>query len=1006
MAPLPPVDATALPWDTATLPVPAREVGADGWFVLAGPTTWLIDRGVVDLFAVQMEGDIAVGPRTHVVRLTAGQMLVGLSSGHRINYRLVAVPGPETQLRELSTRRLPTLLAPAVLQGLMEQWVEALTTGLPEPRGGDPTVALDGGESRVAPQVPTRVRATKAVMWVRTGSGDKVTLLGEDRLALGDARWVPIGRGGWLSLPSAAALEVRLSHQLPDTAMAWEGLERLHELMLEYAALAAEWRADAQRQLVLRRQAQQAQTMHAAFEGLATSMTAADAPVAPAALAAVASADVDGEAFPALVAACRLVGRSAGITIKSYRPTPGVPLPRDPLEAVLRASRVSSRRVALRGDWWHSDAGPMLAYLQDGTYTRPVALLPSGRGGRYALHDPLRGTADPITPAVAEKLEPFAVTLYRAFPDRALAPGDLLTFGLHGARGDLLRVLVLLIGGMLLTMAPPWATALLYNHVLPGAHRAELWQMTALLAACAITTALVGAARGIAILRIEGRMGAALQAAVWHRVLGLPLAFFRGFAVGDLATRAMAIDGIRRSVSGSTVAALLGGALALGNLGMMYHYSVALAWRGSLLIVAVLAVAVVGSWMQLHPQRVAERLRAATAGVVLQLLSAVGKLRVSGAEPSAFALWAGRFQAQRRQQYTVRTIGNVISAILAAFPILAALGLYYWALPLLRPTPPAEPLRTGDLLAFLSAFAASSSSLLGACLALLGTLATVPLYEQARPILVQTPEVDDVKADPGQLTGELEVQHVVFRYEPDGAAILRDVSLRIAAGEFVAFVGASGSGKSTLLRLLLGFETQESGRILFDGQDLAGLDVRLVRRQIGVVLQQGRLMAGDIFTNIVGATPLTINEAWDAARLAGLDKDIEQMPMGMHTVVSEGGGTLSGGQRQRLLIARALVHRPKILLFDEATSALDNRTQAIVGASLAALPATRIVVAHRLSTIEFADRILVFQKGRIVEAGSYRELLARDGVFADLARRQHLTDGRASDALPPTSDQD
>jgi ATP-binding cassette subfamily C protein len=214
------------------------------------------------------------------------------------------------------------------------------------------------------------------------------------------------------------------------------------------------------------------------------------------------------------------------------------------------------------------------------------------------------------------------------------------------------------------------------------------------------------------------------------------------------------------------------------------------------------------------------------------------------------------------------------------------------------------------------------------------------------------------------------------------------VSFHVKAGEFVAFVGPSGSGKSTVLRLLLGFEEPESGAIYFDGQELAGLDLQAIRSQIGVVLQNGRLMSGDIFTNIVGSSLATIDDAWEAARMAGLDLDVKRMPMGMHTVVSEGGGTLSGGQRQRLMIARALLRRPTVLFFDEATSALDNRTQAIVGESLDRLHATRIVVAHRLSTIMHADQIYVMEGGRIVERGNYGELMENKGLFSELAKRQ------------------
>ena len=236
--------------------------------------------------------------------------------------------------------------------------------------------------------------------------------------------------------------------------------------------------------------------------------------------------------------------------------------------------------------------------------------------------------------------------------------------------------------------------------------------------------------------------------------------------------------------------------------------------------------------------------------------------------------------------------------------------------------------------------------------------------------------------------GAIEASRLRFRYKEDLPIVLNDVSFTINPGEFVAFVGHSGSGKPTLFRLLLGFEKPESGFIHFDGLDLDDIDPQALRRQMGVVLQNGRITDGDIFTNIIGTAPLSIDDAWEAARAAGLDKDIEAMPMGMHTVISEGGGGLSGGQRQRLLIARAIVHRPRILLFDEATSALDNQTQSTVSRSLEQLNATRIVIAHRLSTILHADRIFVFDQGGIVQQGTYDELMAQEGLFRDLAQRQ------------------
>jgi ATP-binding cassette subfamily C protein len=299
-----------------------------------------------------------------------------------------------------------------------------------------------------------------------------------------------------------------------------------------------------------------------------------------------------------------------------------------------------------------------------------------------------------------------------------------------------------------------------------------------------------------------------------------------------------------------------------------------------------------------------------------------------------------------------------------------------------------EHLTTGQFLGFYAAFTQFLAGGLAVSSLAVSALTVIPQYERACPILQTLPEADVLKTDPDELTGRIEISHVEFQYRPNEPYVLHDVSLQIEPGLFVALVGPSGSGKSTLLRLLLGFEIPSAGAVYYDGQDLSGLDVVSVRRQMGVVLQDGKLFSGDIFTNIIGSLPLTVDDAWEAARLVGMDEDIRQMPMGMNTVISEGGGNLSGGQRQRILIARAIVNRPRILFFDEATSALDNRTQAVVSASLERLRATRVVIAHRLSTVQNADRIYVLSGGCVVQAGTYRELVDQEGVFADLARRQ------------------
>ncbi len=949
-------------------------------YLLSADDAWLVDAGQVDVFAVRLEQGQPAGPRTHVVRVAAGQALFGLGQNALSErWGLLAVGATNT----LVIRRPRSALSAArtaLLAPLIEAWSDALYEGMTRDKLPAVSKELEPGvEIELAQGTNVRTRAEHA--WVSHLEGYS-RLMGRPGLELAADVPVPVSRRAWFETASDARLVAVDAQDLPDASTLWAGLAHLHGLLLRYVELAHQAREQTALERLRQKGAYREATLRDACERLAASMTPGQG---PAGVSGSASGDASaiGHDDP-LFAACALVGGWSKIRIRPYLHEQGTPLPRDPLAAILRASRVRGRKVALAGAWWREDNGPLVARLAEGG--RPVALLPSGTSTRgYVLHDPQDRSERPVDDQLAELLEPFAHSLYRSFPEKRLGVRDVLAFAVQGCSADAGVILAMSLCATLLGMVPAMATGMLFNTVIPGAQRPQLLQMTVVLLACAVASALFNLVQGIALLRIEGRASASLQAAVWDRLLTLPLAFFRPYTAGDLAVRAMSIDSIRQVISGSTITALLGSVMALGNFALMFWYSWRMALWATLIIVVMICVSLFGSYRQLGPQREVMKLASKTAGLVLQLLGSIAKLRVAGVEIPAFALWVRRFSDQRAKQYEARANSNWVSAFNAAVPVLSNLVIFWVAVPLIAE---GQVLRTGDFLAFLSAFSSSSGSLLAASMALLATLNTLPMYEQAKPILEALPEVDEAKSDPGVLTGDIEVQHAQFRYLQDGPLVLRDVSFHIKAGEFVAFVGPSGSGKSTLMRLLLAFETLEAGAIYYDGQEVGGLDVQAVRRQMGVVLQSGRMMSGDIFTNIAGSGSATLDEAWEAARMAGLAEDIEAMPMGMHTVISEGGGTLSGGQRQRLLIARAIVNRPRILLFDEATSALDNRTQAIVSQSLERLQATRIVVAHRLSTIINADRIFVLERGRLVQSGTYAELMAEKGPFAELASRQ------------------
>ncbi|MEL7333256.1 MAG: NHLP bacteriocin export ABC transporter permease/ATPase subunit, partial [Cyanobacteria bacterium J06560_2] len=493
-------------------------------------------------------------------------------------------------------------------------------------------------------------------------------------------------------------------------------------------------------------------------------------------------------------------------------------------------------------------------------------------------------------------------------------------------------------------------------------------------------------AQAIAAMRIEASSDAVLQAAVWDRLLKLHPSFFRDYATGDLQARVSSVNAIRRKLSGTALDAILSGAFALLNLGLLFYYSSKLAVLALFVALLVVSVTLVSGVLLLKKQRPLLELDGEIYGLMVQLINGVSKLRIAGAEPRAFAQWGEKYRKQLQLDVSTLRLEDAVDVFNTAMPTLTAIGMFAIATTLVNPIE--GGLSSGTFLAFNAAFAIFISGATSLSQTVIEVLEVVPLWMRSQPILTATPETDTQKADPGRLTGRICLDSVTFRYREDGPLILSDVTVDAHPGEFIALVGPSGSGKSTVLRLLLGFETPQAGTVYYDHQDVCGLNITAVRRQLGVVLQNGSINAGSLFENISGGALITTDDAWRAAKMAGFAEDIESFPMGMHTVISEGGSNLSGGQRQRLMIARALALDPKILLLDEATSALDNRTQAIVSESLDRLNVTRIVVAHRLSTIRNADRIYVIKAGRVVQQGNFDELAAQEGTFKQLIKRQ------------------
>lgn len=947
-------------------------------FSIQDPTSiWIVQSGKLDLFLTVSRNKQVAGARRHLLRIEEGHAVFGFAEVDN-DIRLMASTLPGTKLLWLSQSRLREITAvdesreDAILFYL-EDWISALSALLPGNVGSPTFLTLEAGGDLALHDKPRAVAPKEGVLWVTHRKGSSRFLGNAEAPPVEGSGFFPVSRRGWLEAAAGSVLYAVPSDTLHRENPGSRDLTEFHRNAM--FCLIQELQLAEQKERI---QFETRATSDAALMDRALLQLAAPLLETP-------EVDLGDQNFvDPLLMACQVVGNKLSIKMKPHPDMRRAVKPKNPVALIAKASNVRVRRVALRGTWWKEDSGPMLVFGDKDN--RPMALFPRSPG-TYNLYDPANRQTIRVNAEVAVSLNPFGYIFYRPFPAKKLGVLDLLKFGIQGCKGELLTILM--VGGAagVLGIVTPFGTGVIFDSLIPGAERNQLVRMSLFLLMCAISSALFALARTFATLRLEGKMDAAIQAAVWDRLLSLPVPFFREYSSGDLAMRSLGIIQIRRALTGSTLTSIVSGVFSIFSFALLFYYRWKLAILATVLVaVAFLISTAVGYW-QVRYQRQIITASGYISNMVLQLISGIAKVRVAGAEGRAFAAWAREFAQQKQRSVRSRKLSNSLTVFTSVFPVICLAGIFYYNA-YLSAQPNAKPFSTGHFLAFLVAFTQFLMATLMMSSSMVSVLNVVPLYERAKPIFSTLPEVSAAKTSPGKLSGAIEVSHVTFRYRQDTPLVLHDLSVSIQPGEFVAFVGPSGSGKSTLFRLLLGFETPESGAIYYDGQDLTGLDVQEVRREMGVVLQNGRLFTGDIFTNIVGSAALTLEDAWEAARLAGIDGDIRRMPMGMHTLISEGGGGISGGQRQRMLIARAIVGRPRVLLFDEATSALDNKTQDIVSRSLESLQATRIVIAHRLNTVINADRIFVLDKGTLVQNGTFQELMAQEGLFQELARRQ------------------
>ena len=940
-------------------------------------SVWFIDQGAVNLFLVELKDGVEQAAPQHLLRRESGWLLPGVAPDQREDgedntLSIIAKGLPGTILKRLPASLL-SRVHPAELAEQTDTWLIAITETLsrfanPLPR---PTALAEPGRTQAL--APCTLSVRRGVVWVSEPPRGASLFMGiVDSAELAEASGpheavIPLTRTSWLALFDEATLTGISTESLAEQGMLLPALASFHAVAFSLERL--------NRRLVV------VDDVNLERARTASRRTAEKA--ARQRLFNIYDLPIDRDASvedTALAEALQLIGRHEGIDFK-------IPARSGPsntpvgLVEVLDASGIRARRVRFKaeGSWWRGDSNAMLAFrAEDG---RPVVLLP-GRFGRYREIDPVSKRSLRVTADRAGELAEEAWMFYRPLPPEGVKLADLMEIALRGSAADLARLVIAGLPYGMIKLLPALALGFVANEISAGGSAGAIYAVAVAVAAFGLLGALLHLFQSTAMMRLEGRSASRVEAAFWDRLMRLPPSILHRHPAGDLAMSGMTFQNLRDGLRGVVANSFLSIIFLLPVFGVIFFYDATLGLITLVFSLASLLVAVALGLRQISPYGRMISAARRVAGRLFQLVGGISKLRMDNAEGSAYAIWARDYREQKRAEIELGALEGHSRAFGAALPFLAG-GVLLFAVAGERNIP------VGDFLVVYTVFIVFQSAIarLGESF---GAIAAMrPAFEQMRPLLSAVPETVTEGEPVEYLGGEILFDRISFRYDPDGPLILDDVTIHARPGEFVAIAGESGAGKSTLFRLALGIDWPTAGAVYYDGRDLKHLNLKQVRRKIGAVPQSVGLHPQDLWDNLVSHHDgVATEEVWAAARTAEVEAQIRDMPMGMMTMVGASGSVLSGGESQRITIARSVIGSPRIMLLDEATNWLDNESQAKVMRNLADLTSTRLIIAHRLSTLEQADRIYVLQAGKVVQCGSFNELKEVDGVFKELIKRQ------------------
>lgn len=653
----------------------------------------------------------------------------------------------------------------------------------------------------------------------------------------------------------------------------------------------------------------------------------------------------------------------------------------DTLEYLLRPHGIMRRNITLEKGWYKDASGPMIGTRTDDGSV--VALIPTGMT-KYSFFDTKSGKRVFLNKKTEKLIDKEAIAFYKPFPSTKIGIPGLLRYIVENLRpADIALVVIGTIAVTLIGLLTPKLNEMLFSDVIASGSIKALVAIAVFIVCVSLSSLMLGTVKDLLMTRLTTRLSLSVEAATMMRILSLPANFFKNYSSGELANRSQYINELVTQLLNMILTTGLTSVFSLVYITQIFAYAPSLVAPALIVIIGTVVIAAVSAVLQIKVSMRQMELASKESGMSYALISGIQKIKLSGAEKRSFARWGDMYSKGAKLLYDPPMLLKVNTVLTTAISLIGTIVIYFAAVE--------NGVSVAEYYAFNTAYGMVSGAFISLAGIALSAAQIKPILEMAKPILEAQPEVAEEKQVVERLMGGIELNNITFSYNENMPNVLDGVSLKISPGQYVAIVGKTGCGKSTLMRIMLGFEKPQRGAVYYDGKDLERIDLKSLRRNIGTVMQAGKLFTGDIYSNIVITNPrLTLDDAWEAAEMVGFADDIRSMPMGMFTLISEGQGGISGGQRQRLMIARAIAPKPRILMFDEATSALDNITQKTVSDSLEKLKCTRIVIAHRLSTIKQCDRIIVLDKGHIVEDGTYDELIENNGFFAELVERQRV----------------